>query len=153
MKFKKFIEEEYLGFTIEWNDKETDVEVFKNPSKKEIKECGTEIRFIVDFKKKNLFVWDGGILIHKEVAKFLYNEGELSSSSMDRMSFWKWYYAGIAKLAMGKLRFFRHSDWLENKEFYEDINIDNAEWPNEDDSWTKQWFTEPLLKSIHEYGY
>ena len=151
MKFKQYLEEEYLG-QMEgyfWNNNTSSI--FKNPSKKELKECGTDIRFIVDFKNKNLYTWNGGVLIHNEVAKWLSNEGELESSGLGSHSWWNWYYAGIAKLSMGKLKFFRHSDYLENGQYGIDLN--DSEWIDEKETWTKTWFTESLIDSIKEYGW
>jgi len=43
------------------------VEVFKNPSKKELKDLGQEIRFIADAVAKTIYVWEAILATHNDV--------------------------------------------------------------------------------------
>jgi hypothetical protein len=47
------------------------IEIFSNPSKKELLSCGDEIRFTADADKKEVYVWDGNLAIHDDANKTL----------------------------------------------------------------------------------
>ena len=55
------------------------IEIFLNPSKKEIKEVtawsGFGYRFLIDFKNKEFYVWTDS-LFHEPVMEFLKKEGD-----------------------------------------------------------------------------
>lgn len=51
--------------------KEFPAPVFMNPNKDEMRELGTDIRFIIDFDNKDVYVWSGYALLHDKVIKEL----------------------------------------------------------------------------------
>jgi len=62
-RLKQYIKEEFfLGFKYGGEY----IEVFVNPSKKELKRI-PEIRFIADNKKKKVYAWDSEFAIHTDV--------------------------------------------------------------------------------------
>jgi hypothetical protein len=45
-----------------------DCEVFSNPSKKELREIGEQIRFLIDADEKVIYVWNFSLAFHRDVA-------------------------------------------------------------------------------------
>ena len=145
--FKKYTNEEYAASG-------RGVEIFKDPTAKEILSIKEPyIRFIADFKKKNLFVFSGGCLHNSALGilkkegqvEYLYSfpgDGDKAAGMVDS------YALGTANvLRGGKLEFYRsdtgaawHYLW-ERKPF---------EWMKMDDSWLNHWFTSPFIKSYIE---
>jgi len=90
MKFKKFLNEKYFARLF-------DYEIFINPTSsdiKDLKKAGTEyVRFLVDPKKKVVYMWDED-LIHADVIQKLFNR-DFYDSLTD-------YLPGTAALKRGK---------------------------------------------------
>jgi hypothetical protein len=122
MKFFNFLNETYIttlkGKTIAVG--EFPAPVFMNPTKDEMKELGTDIRFIIDLDNKNLYVWSGYALLHQKVINELdrYENIKLNNVAL-----------GHSTSRSGKMRIFdfvfrcknkvridasKNSDWLEN---------------------------------------
>ncbi|MFW6172883.1 MAG: hypothetical protein ACOC5T_03990 [Elusimicrobiota bacterium] len=71
------IHEEFsMLFKNNWNNKH--VEVFENPSNKELREVGPYIRFILDGNVKKLYIWNSDIALHGTVWKQLGGKKDLS---------------------------------------------------------------------------
>jgi len=47
------------------------IEIFSNPSQKELLSCGDEIRFTADAIKKEVYVWNANLAIHDDANKIL----------------------------------------------------------------------------------
>ena len=71
MKFKQYINEEYFTGFKSYDDY---IEVFVNPSQKEIKSMGEVVRFIADNKSKKVYAFDGSDVIHSQAWKEFPNE-------------------------------------------------------------------------------
>jgi hypothetical protein len=66
------IQEEYLmSFILPYGEEL--VEVFKNPSKKELRDLGPVVRFTADSRSKTVYAWDADKALHYDVCKQLKN--------------------------------------------------------------------------------
>jgi hypothetical protein len=65
---KRIIEEYKASFTSQINKY---VEIFMNPTRKDLWTCGSDIRFIADAKEKTIYVWNGNDGLHDEARKAL----------------------------------------------------------------------------------
>jgi hypothetical protein len=124
--------------------------VFVNPDKKEISKCKGNIRYIVDFKKKNLYIWHAYANIHTSVMDKLYKENIIDVSNMydddakDRFSY------GEADVVGGKLEFI-DSDVSAIRVSGDDRSVVYCKWTKENDSWLNIYFTKPYIKTVMEY--
>jgi hypothetical protein len=62
MKFKHYIQEEYYDVLKDYSGNE--LPVFINPDKKEVRECGRHIRFIIDLDHNQIYTWNAYKAIH-----------------------------------------------------------------------------------------
>lgn len=138
------IGEEYLGLArCRFRVKER-VEVFKNPSKKEMVEASHgPVRFIVDFLNKNLYIAEAYNLIHNDILDFLMDEEAFPYDDVSDDDFWDYCYAGFAKLINGKFEIIGNSEG-------QDDAIHGANFFKYSDSWLKSWFHMPFKKKIKE---
>ena len=136
------ISEEYVGSVIGnrgFMFKGGQTEVFMNPTLKEMKDASKaskgipdHVRFIADFKNKNLFVFKADTF-HVDVDSFLREKGiELGGHRTDTV----WCVGNITK---GKL------DYVSTDNTYENASVMKM-----DDTWTSKWFNTPLLQSIRK---
>jgi hypothetical protein len=140
MKFIEYLNEKYLlmvGSLI----------VFVNPDKKEIKETTdnseTTCRFVINFDKKKLYVWNAMAGIHQTVITELLYKNFLPSADMTG-GLLTTCLPGYAYLKRGdnKLTYSRLIDGVRN-----DRNIfDRMLWINNgDDKWLNGYFTKPFI--------
>jgi hypothetical protein len=145
MKFKKFLDEEYVGYT---SGEEVGsfsggyTEIFKNPTPKEMIDAANAsksfrglVRFIADLKHRNIFVFKGDTF-HNDVSMFLETEGEYSD---EYTAVW-----GTGTIKNGKIKY-EGSDTFGYKILIEyikmGINFD----------WTKKYFGRSLLDILKEF--
>ena len=139
--FKFIIDEEYVfgrkvAFGNEW------IEVFVNPSTKEImksKDAGI-VRYCIDLAKKKLYVWNPELL-HEYMAKQGEKEGYLEHDAYNlKDAVRNPYIWGVAKVINGKLE-------IDEGDEYNQSNIDWDILPKKLDkhgkdlSWLKDWWT------------
>ena len=135
-----------------WGNNQTG-ELFQNPTPKELRSFGKEadVRFIINFKTKDIFVWPGNI-VHYEVAVPLYNMKLISSIEAFGMGnnfgngFWEDHFAGIGELKGGKIEYTGYSDTY-------DDTPDLDGWIGKDQKWLDKYFTEPFIKSVRKDFY
>ena len=112
------------------------VEVFVNPSKKEMREAANNefntmtpfVRFIADYKRKRLYIWRANCN-HQVIDTGL----GLDTTALD--SLW-----GVAEFKGGQLNFLSSDDAALSKS----LPKFREKWKNEDD-WTKPYFGQKLL--------
>jgi len=148
MRFKQYLQEEYvMNVKGTWSNMYSGrSDVFENPTAKEVQSLTRDIRFIVNFKTRRLYLWNWDIT-HTEIAEHLYKFKLIPSPSITD-AFLKTCYAGLAEKRTGaKMKFIRNSDCV--------YNLSQYPWMknNTDDSWLLPWFGESLIGSIKEtYG-
>jgi hypothetical protein len=119
-------------------------EVMKNPSVKEIKSIletspwwehiKNSCRFILDFNKKNLFVFKP-TTYHASVANYLVDENEISSKRPNDDIVW-----GEAQLKNGYLKYMGS----DTQHDFDDIIKKHGK----TEGWTKKWFSPSFLSSV-----
>jgi hypothetical protein len=135
MKFINYLTEEYAGVIKSWG---TNVTVFCNPDSKEIAEMGKsdyhDIRFIIDFKNKNLFAWVG--TIHKEIYDFLVKKHEIvGKGRYDSLDASNFYFFGLGQMTGKKIEYL-YSHVLQTQE------LQKFKWLGSDLSWLLTYFTD-----------
>ena len=48
------------------------IEIFFNPDRKELRQCGEDVRFTADADRKKLYVWDAHFANHRDVNQKIY---------------------------------------------------------------------------------
>jgi hypothetical protein len=144
MKFKKYLKfegfdgkvtEEYHGF-VKSNMDGKNVEVFINPSKKEMKAAADHddntmkpyVRFIADYEHKKLYIWRANCNHH------VIDTG-LEIDSTANNSIW-----GVAEVKEGRMNFLSSDDAALSKT----LPKFREKW-KDDDEWTKSFFGKKLL--------
>jgi hypothetical protein len=142
---RKSVNEEYFARAVNWNHKDMDIEIHKNPSKKEMASCGESIRFVVDFKNKNLYIAGAHHVIHNDILRSIVKNGgnDLGDDVSDQ-EFWSKAFAGFASYKGGKLKVTNHAEGCE--EYIKDYS-------KFDDSWLKQWISGSLIKHIESMAW
>ena len=133
MKFKKYLLEKFYGSrkAYSWNTGELeDTEFFVNPTPGEIRDAykasGTEkaVRFLVDFNKKNVIVWEASVLHKhafevlkiKNVNQYFYGEAVPAAGKMFIMDSdsLKYLIKGLHLLAGDRILelLSKHKSWL-----------------------------------------
>jgi hypothetical protein len=154
MKFKRFLDEEYVGSVDGdkgWKFSGGYTEIFKNPTPKEMVDAANAsksfkglVRFIIDYKKKNIFVFKGDTF-HVDVFDFLKKEGEISNSDWcSRLSMDMIWASGYVD--SGKIRYDSSDSYNYFKQWFSEI-------PDKNDSWTKRWFGIPFFENYKKYGH
>jgi hypothetical protein len=159
MKFKKYLQEEYETSLkpSHYRISALEIPIFVNPNKKELRECGFHVRYIIDFSKKKIYVWNGNNIVHWEVAEYLVKEGIIKIQSeevLGTLDFWENYCAGVGNLSGGLIEPKNLSDYFE--EILSDLSIsgntpDDWSWWRNEPSWLKYYFTSSLVDSIKKY--
>jgi hypothetical protein len=117
MRFVNYIEEEYKGIYPGAYGYDN-VTVFVNPSKKEMIEAmkegnlqnDKEVRFIIDLKNKNLYIWNAWAKVHQPMARQLGLSDNIYASD---------YIFGNAKVINGKLGGLDNMHYQVNKHNYD----------------------------------
>ena len=152
MKFLSYLNEEYVALAtgrrlgidlygkIVPEDGSWAYEIYVNPTTKEIKHASSglyagTLRYIIDFKKKDLYVFNSNLL-HYLALPVLKKEGLLPG----REGIPPYVTMGSAKVENGKLKF-RGSDvgYAVRTRYFE--------WMDSDDSWLNKWFSEPFIET------
>lgn len=81
--YKEYLQEKYLT---SGNYREQTFEFFINPSDKEVKELGNDLRAFIDIDKKDIIVFNG-YLLHEDAIKILHQNNILKD--FDYESYWK----------------------------------------------------------------
>ena len=148
MKFKEYLQEEWMTsvFSIYRKKYQNDdkIDVYRNPSPKELNIIGPDVRFIIRFDKKEIICWDAGEMIHSDMVKKL--EGGYSHSEYS----WEDNLWGVAQVKNGKLKFDRSDQVNVSKEFENSKVIGFIEKWDGKDEWTKTFFIEPIISIIKE---
>jgi hypothetical protein len=135
IKGDDFFNEEYVGRIIKFTGKESEFEVFKNPSKREMAECG-DVRFIADLKNKNLYISNAYNCIHNDILRAIgKNEDENFFKDVCKHNFWEHCFAGFGTYDNGKYELTHHAEGC-----YSYISPALDKLKSYDDSWLKQWF-------------
>ena len=104
MKLKQLLESFYKGMKIaDYSDKMHYVEIFKNPSPKEMRDAGGEwnsIRFFANIPSKTLFVWTSD-LTHEQMGEAEYGMPDMKWPSV----------SGVAVKKGGKWVVADEEDW------------------------------------------
>ena len=150
---KDFLNEEYCFLCKQyyWRGKDKTYEVYVNPSSKEItssKDAG-EVRFCIDLKKKDLYVWHPELL-HEEMAKQAEKEGVLEPNSYSyKDAVRNPYVWGVAELVYGKLEITEQSlSKGSNVDF--DLVGKKRDKHGKDVSWLKHWFAPDTYEDLSE---
>jgi hypothetical protein len=116
-------------------------DVFCNPTKKELGELLEDVRFIINFKTKKLYVWNWDIT-HSDMARYLRKEELVPSTQIWSDEFQEYCYAGIGEVENGKIKFTYTSDCIKN--------FGSCKWLHDgtDDKWTKYYFSKPLIETV-----
>jgi hypothetical protein len=132
MKFLTYLQEE-------WATGEDEEVIYINPSAKEVTLTGKlsdgYVRFIADFKNKNLYIFSSWMYHSRAEFKLTHLEDDTI------------YATGVAKTVNGKLHFYR-SDvgtfWMQSRK---DLKfVESWKWPKMDDSWLNRWFGPHFIK-------
>jgi len=138
MKFIGYLKEEYIS-------RLGDYEIFVNPTSTELSSISKarpiEVRFFVDFEKKNLLVWNINMLHRRALAsKTVKTVLDVS----DEESYFEKVpklFSGFGTILAGKIDRVG-SDSLETYQLYERY------YKEIDAGWTVNWFKVPLNKTI-----
>jgi hypothetical protein len=153
MKFKEYIEEEYLTrISIKGNNPKT-TEVFRNPSAKDLQSIpGGTVRFCIDWKTEKLYVWNVDFL-HKFAVDLLDNYLPGNNYPEDDEN----YYYGRATVYQGKLLFhpmkdteeiFKNVPWLKkyfHKKMFEEYAFTGRSYSGKT---TYEIFVNPSTKEL-----
>lgn len=126
------------------------IPLFVNPSNKELRECGSTIRFIIDFKKKKIYCWNGDQLVHWEVAKYLQDNGVIPPGPeiLAEPVFWRDFFAGVGSFTNGKIEFLKAGDYFTHGD------LEEIGWLDNDLDWLNIYFTKPFINTFKRiYGY
>jgi hypothetical protein len=159
MKFKKYLQEEYVDYLTSKHkrNKNDKTPIFVNPSLKEMNEIGSAVRWIISFKNKKIWAWNGNQLVHWEVAEYLQEKGEIpikSDEVLDEMSFWNDHCAGEGYLSAGKISPFYFSDYFRN--ILSDLKNKKITtipwyWWHKEPSWLKSYFESSLIEAMKKH--
>jgi hypothetical protein len=145
MKFIQYLQEEYItNVKGTWSKIYSGLsDVFSNPSVKELQDLDEELRFIINFETKKLYVWNWDIT-HTEMARHLYKMNLIPYDQIETVLFLKTCYAGIANKKSGtKLDYKRCSDCI-----HSGIS-GRMKWLNgTDDAWLKPWFDGSFINMV-----
>jgi hypothetical protein len=140
MRFKQYLQEEYMGmfqgFEHSNKYKGGETEVFKNPSKQEIRDIVNSskirsVRFYINLTNKTIYIWKADTVHYSVAQDFL---DKMMHEPIDYRNSIK----GVAAVSNGKLTF--ASD--RTKADYFDYPDGSIASDNYNFDWLKQWFTD-----------
>lgn len=125
--------------------------MFVNPSPKDLRQLESsmkfnDVRYIINFKTKNIFVWPANIT-HYEAAEVLQNMKYLGDTGYNpdrgigRPEFWDDHFAGIGDVERGKIVFTGYSDTMRD-------TPDPNGWIGEKQEWLNKYFSEPFIPRV-----
>ena len=105
------------------------------------------IRFVINFPKETILIWDA--------TKFIHDEAISQIDKRHNYDKYKWEdnLWGVAKVVGGKLEF-DYSDEVKSLTYDKTAKIKSMfikKWKGKDD-WTKTYFTEPIIAAVEEWG-
>ena len=140
MRFINYLQEEYLN-------RMNDIEVFVNPTAKELQQISANansIRFFVRFSEKKLIAWDAEILHHDMITKNQKVQKILGSKNTNE---WRRalpdLFSGYGDYSGGKIINMESDGVFVYSDHYEDYK-------KMDSKWTTRWFRQPLTELIVE---
>jgi hypothetical protein len=147
MRLLQYLQETYvtLGEPLSWRGEipKSPFPIFCNPTAKELREIGNkDIRYLVDFKYKKLYVWDADFT-HQEAMPPLTQLTNLKQVANSE-SYYNSIVTGTARLVSSKLK-------MTDPEYgYAGGILPGSLWPDMDDKWLNTWFTRPFIESYKE---
>src|SRR5574343_187779 len=148
MKFKEYLQEEWYKNIDVGYSKHDYIDIFVNPSIKELREIETinnsnEIRFIVKFPEEKIYVWSAWKAIHGDV------EQELNPNYSWSKYDWSNNFWGVAKFTGTKLLFISSDEMRHYKNFRKSFM---EKWQGKDD-WTKKYFADGSIIDVVKNRY
>ena len=107
------------------------LDIFENPSKKELREIGDMQRFILDAKRRKCYIWsatgaihaDAWIHIKKELndSRHIYKSGDLIAGVLEGSHLMMYNNAGLGQQTRKSIK---EQDWSFSKKYYPNLQVE-----------------------------